>query len=119
MEQQLHDTVATSTDETRTPQITAAPTNKIASPQDPPLPASRSPDPSMWRKFIGQPGVRLPLFYRIIKRPNGEIVEVMWGPTAVQLLRWVVVLILGSLTIWKGGSVPGLAEAFKWLSSLR
>jgi hypothetical protein len=74
----------------------------------------------LWRKLAGQPGVVLPLYQRTRTKKNGEVEDTMWGPSAVQAIRWLVVLILGGLLIWKAASIPGAAETLlKWLGSLK
>jgi hypothetical protein len=74
----------------------------------------------LWRKLAGQPAVVLPLYQRTRTKKNGEIENTMWGPSAVQAIRWLVVLILGGLLIWKAASIPGAAETLlRWLGRLR
>jgi hypothetical protein len=85
-------------------------------PPPPPQSVATAANPPFWRKIAGQPSVQLPLYRRTRTMPNGAIEETMWGPSAVQAIRWLVVLILGAIAIWKGGDASGAKEALlKWL----
>jgi hypothetical protein len=92
----------------------------LAPPESPPAPANGAGPLPLWRRPAGQPAAVLPLYQRTRTKRNGEVEDTMWGPAAVQALRWLVVLILGGLLIWKAASIPGAAETLlKWLGTLR
>jgi hypothetical protein len=89
----------------------------VKKPKKPPPPAksasSGNRPTSWWLRLFGRPGIQLPLFHRTRKRPNGDVEETMWGPSAVQAIRWMVVLVLGLILILKN---PALADALiRWI----
>jgi hypothetical protein len=82
-----------------------------------PATEDRARSPAFWRALIGQPGVPLPLFQKTTTKMAGEeIRETLWGPAAVQIVRWIVLLILGVCLILKGGDTSGF---WKWITALK
>ncbi len=63
-------------------------------------------DPRHWWRS-GRDG-KLPLFYRKKVRANGESDEISLGPCLVYLFRWIVVLIVVSILILRGGNSAAL-----------
>jgi hypothetical protein len=86
----------------------------------PPVPTGTG-SPTLWRKLMGQPGVPLPLYQCTTTKANGEVRETMWGPSAVQGIRWLVVLILGAMAILilKDGSAAPMLPFLKWLTAIK
>jgi hypothetical protein len=83
--------------------------------QSKPTTINRHDHSTLWRKLIGQPGITLPLYQHITTRP-GSVRETTVGACAVQIVRWIVVLILGIVLIWKGGDTNGF---WKWITALK
>jgi hypothetical protein len=63
-----------------------------------------------WRKLLGQPMSPHPFFE---STTNGAERKILLGPSVVLAIKWIVILILGILLIFKDGS--SAAPLLKWL----
>jgi hypothetical protein len=83
------------------------------------VPADNRP-PNLPSERESRPGVPLPLYQHTTTRANGDHEERTFGPAVVQCIRWLVVLILGIVMIWKSPSTSNIVGPFlKWLAALK